>query len=101
MISDLDLLRWAKSVNAHRPARQIARSPAVMITADASLYEATELTVEHATDHLVVIDDEHGGRSGSSPRRMSRASSLKNRPTKRTRGRGISEHRVATPPRAV
>lgn len=60
MITDLDLLRWAQSVNAHRSADQIARAPAVRITPEASLLEATEMMVDHAIDHLVVVDIQHG-----------------------------------------
>jgi CBS domain-containing protein len=60
VITDLDLLRWAAGANAHRPARQIARSPAIKITPDTSLYEATELMVDHHVDHLVVTDTDGG-----------------------------------------
>ncbi len=59
VITDLELLRWANGVNAHRRAGQIARTPAVKITPDASVQEATEMMVEHAVDHLVVVDTEH------------------------------------------
>ena len=64
VITDLDLLRWAAGANAHHPARQIARSPAIKIKTDASLYEATELMVDHHVDHLVVIDTDGGAPVG-------------------------------------
>jgi CBS domain-containing protein len=64
VITDLELLRWANGSDAHRPAGQVARTPAVKITPDASVHEATELMVEHSVDHLVVVDTEHGAPIG-------------------------------------
>ena len=60
IITALDLMAWAKGVNAHRPAHQVARAPGLRITPEASLFEATEMMVDHAVDHLVVVDIQHG-----------------------------------------
>lgn len=57
VVSDFDLLRAAETVDvADAPAREVARTPVVMVAADQPLGHAAELMAERAISHLLVVE---------------------------------------------